>query len=122
MKNFPDNHLLGVIALFSASFLGGFAAFASKIILRELPPVTTLFLRLTIMILVLVPLVSHKIGHLFKHWKQLILLSFLWVGNLLFFIVGIKYTTAIMSGLLYASVPIFVVFENYLFHKIEIVR
>lgn len=113
---------MGVIALFTASFLGGFAVLASKILLREFPPVTILFLRLTIMSAILIPFAFTLYIALFKHWQKLLLLGLLWVGNLVFFIIGIKYTTAIMSGLLYATTPIFVIVGNYLFHRKRITR
>ncbi len=122
MKNSQNNQFLGVIALFSASFIGGFAPLASKILLRELPPVTILFLRLSIMIAILFPISTRFISHLVLHGRKLLVLSLLWVGNLICFIIGIKYTTAIMSGLLYATAPILVVMGNYLFHRIKITK
>lgn len=50
------------------------------------------------------------------------LLSILWIGNLIFFIIGIKYTTVIMSALLYATTPILVALGNYLFHRTKVTK
>ena len=110
MKNSPDNYTLAVFALIVANMIGGGAPLASKILLRELPPMTILFLRLTIMLVILMPLSLTRFRHLWTHRKQLVLLGLFWVGNLSLFIIGIKFTTAIASSIIYLGVPILVLF------------
>lgn len=115
MKNSANSILAGTLALIVAGILGGIPAYLSKIILRELPPLTILFLRITIMLAVLLPLSRSVLPDIKKHWKNIGLLSLFWVGNLILFIVGIQYTTVIASGLIYAGSPIVVLVEERLF-------
>jgi len=117
MKNSPDNYTLAVFALIVANMIGGGAPLASKILLRELPPMTILFLRLTIMLVILMPLSLTRFRHLWIHRKQLVLLGLFWVGNLSLFIIGIKFTTAIASSIIYLGVPILVLFEERMMNK-----
>ena len=122
MKSLPNKPLLATLALVGAGLLGGLAPIAAKIALRELPPFTVLFIRLLIMVAVLTPLVWKSLLHLRIHLKHLIFLSLFWIGNVALFIVGIKYTTAVSSQLLYASVPILVLLENSLIVKERITK
>lgn len=115
MKNSPNSILAGTLALIVAGILGGIPAYLSKIILRELPPLTILFLRITIMLAVILPLSRSVLPDIKKHWENILLLSFFWVGNLIFFIIGIQYATVIASGLIYAGSPIVVLVEERLF-------
>lgn len=106
MKNSQNNLLLATGALLLGTFIGSLGVYVSKIILRELPPLTVLCLRLTIMTSLFVPLLASQIRFLLTHAWQLVVLSFFLAGNLIFFIIGIGSATALASGLLYASVPI----------------
>ena len=112
MKNSPDNSGLATIALIGAGILGGLAAIASKIALRELPPLTILFFRITVMLLVLVPFKWRSFRRFFKQWKAMVIVGLLWTGNVALFIIGIQYTTAIASQVLYTTVPILVLLES----------
>lgn len=47
MKITENKTFLATIALIIAAIIGGLAALGSKVALRELPPLTVLFLRLT---------------------------------------------------------------------------
>ena len=120
MKNSPNSLLLGTLALITAGILGGIPAYLSKIILRELPPLTVLFVRITIMLAVLLPLARPAFPDIKKYWKQISILSLFWVGNLILFIVGIQYATAIASGLIYAGSPLVVILEERLFFRTSI--
>lgn len=110
MKNLQNKLLLATAALVGANVIGGIAGLASKITLRELPPMTILFFRISVMVIVLFPFVFHQLRHLWQHKTKLTLLGILWVGNVALFIVGIKFTTVIISSILYAFVPILVLF------------
>lgn len=113
MKSSLDNQQIATLALIGSGIIGGLAALSSKIVLRELPPLTVLFVRITIMLLVLWPLALRYTRHSLIHWRQIALLAVFWLGNVVLFIVGVKYTTATASQVLYASVPIFVFLESF---------
>lgn len=117
MKNSPDNQTLAQLALLTAGVIGGFAPYASKVVLRELPPLTVLFIRISIMLVILLPISRRGLRHLHAHWLQLLILGLLWVGNLILFIVGIQHTTAIASSIIYTAVPILILFEQWMLLK-----
>ncbi|MBI5613387.1 DMT family transporter [Candidatus Gottesmanbacteria bacterium] len=115
--NTKSSNSLGSLALFSAGVVGAFAGLGAKIALRELPPFTILFTRIFIMLVVLFPFVIHKLSVFKKNWKTLLLLGLFWSGNVTFFIVGIRYTTVLASGVLYAGVPLLTLIESMMiFH------
>ncbi len=114
------SHLLATFALILSGVIGGFAAYFSKIILRELPPLTILFLRMSIMLVILLPLTYKYLPHLLKHWKQIFATGIFWIGNLILFIIGIQYTTAIASGIIYAGSPIVVLIEDHLLNQAKV--
>lgn len=98
--------------MIAAGILGGLAPIAAKIALVELPPLTTTFIRLTIMFGSLAILTHRMVPHLLQHWKRLLIVGLFWSGNVLFFIFGIKYTTAAISQLLYGGVPLLMLLEQ----------
>lgn len=120
MKHTPDNQFVATLALIIAGVIGGLAALGSKVALRELPPLTVLFLRITIMVAVLVPLSRGRLTHLKEHAKSIGILGLFWVGNLILYIVGIKYTTAIASGIIYNAVPFLVLLEDFLINRARV--
>jgi len=117
MKNTLANYQGATVALFFGGVIGGLAPIAAKVALQELGPFTTLFLRLSIMMVILLPFVMRSFRHYISHWKRLLVLGMFWAGNVTLFIVGVKYTTAAVSQMVYAGVPIYVVLENYLIWK-----
>ena len=115
--NTHSNHSLGSLALFSAGIVGAFAGLGAKIALRELPSYTILFTRILVMLVVLFPFVLHKFSVFRTHWKTLLLLGLFWSGNFAFFIVGIRYTTVLASGVLYAGVPLLTLIESMILFR-----
>lgn len=75
MKNSANSLLLGTLALIVAGIFGGFSAYLSKIILRELPPLTVLFLRITIMLAMLLPLSRSVFPDIKNAGKTLVFLA-----------------------------------------------
>lgn len=116
MKNSPSNLLLATGALFLGTVIGSFGPFFTKTILQELPPMTVLFIRLTMMITILLPFVWSNVDNMVIHLKKLAILGIFLAGNLVFFVTGIQTATALSAGLLYALVPIFVLVINALTH------
>lgn len=117
MKNFPNNQLLATLALILAGVIGGLVPIVSKIVLRELPPLTILFLSITIMLGVLLPIVRKDASFLWSQRKSLLLFGFLWLTNISLFIIGVNHTTAIAASILYAGVPLLVFVQHYFVTK-----
>lgn len=109
----PDNQTIATTALLVGGIIGGLGPFTSKVALRELPPLTILFLRICVMVVCLLPFVWRSHRQLRAQWKKVLLVGLLWTGNVALFIIGIQYTTTIASQLLYTAVPIVVLMENY---------
>lgn len=113
---------IATVALIVSAVLGGFSAYASKIALKELSPTAILFLRMTLMVASLLPIVGTRLLHLRHHWKRVILLGLFFSGNVLGFIIGIKYTTAIAASVIYTVVPLMVLFLQWAFLSIRATR
>lgn len=116
MKNFRNNHTLATVALLTAGVAGGIMPILSKLLFRELSPLSVLFFSITIMLGVLIPLNKSFLGDIQKQWLRLVLFGLLWTGNVMLFILGVNHTTAIVSQILYAGVPLIVLFEQYVVH------
>lgn len=101
-------YLLATLALLLAGTIGGLAPLGSKIALRELPPLTLLFVRVSIMLIALLPFTFSSLKLLRHEWKKALGLGVLWAANVILFILGIQFTTTIASQLLYTAVPLFV--------------
>lgn len=101
------------MALLIAGIIGGIMPILSKLLFRELSPLSVLFFSITIMLGVLVPLNRTLFGELKKHWRRLMIFGLFWTGNVTLFILGVKHTTAVVSQVLYAGVPLLVLVEQY---------
>lgn len=112
MKNFP-NRTLATAALFIAGIIGGIVPIISKLLFREISPLSVLFFSITIMLGVLIPLNRTFFSKVKKYWRHLIIFGLLWTGNVTLFILGVKHTTAVASQVLYAGVPLLVLVEQY---------
>lgn len=112
MKNLQSKSTQATLALLGAGILGGLAPISVKIVLRELPPITISFLRLTLALIVLFPLAVRSFPHIFVHWKRLVLVGLFYAGNVFLFTLGIKYTTSAVSQLLYGGVPLLMLLEQ----------
>jgi len=115
--NDSKRRLYATTALIIAGILGGLVPIAVKIILKEIPNFTYLFLRLTIMITILIPLSWKHISEIRRYWKYIAVLGVLWISNFILFIFGVRTTTALVSQLLTAGVPIYVLLENTFMNK-----
>ncbi len=108
------------LALISAGILGGLAPIAVKIVLRELPPITISFLRLTIALLVLLPFSIRFFPQIVAHWKRLVLVGLFYSGNVFLFTLGIKHTTSAVSQLLYGAVPLLMLLEQSVVGRVRL--
>lgn len=101
--------LEGIIALFIANFIGGaLSPLFVKLGIHEFPVLTFTTLRFLIATVVFFPfllLTKRKFDK--KHVKQLIFYSIFFTGNAILYGVGLQFTTALVSQVLYTTVPIF---------------
>jgi drug/metabolite transporter (DMT)-like permease len=90
--------------------LGGVAPIVMKISLKEFTPLQIAFTRFFFASLILIPIAISRSALRFttKDLIYLTLASFLFAGNILFFVLGLSSTTAIASQLLYLLVPVLV--------------
>ena len=87
--------------------LGGAVPTFSKMALEVFPPFTFVLLRFIVALIVLVPVMLVKKKTLVnKNFKKIAQISLFGTGNVVFFALGVRYTTATVSQILYAAVPI----------------
>lgn len=108
------------LALLSAGILGGLAPVAVKVVLRELPPITISFLRLTIALVVLFPFSIRFWPQIVASWKRLVLVGLFYSGNVFLFTLGIKHTTSAVSQLLYGVVPLLMLLEQSMVGRVRL--
>jgi len=104
-----------VLALLTIGILGGIAPFFMKIALTRLDSYQILFLRFAIAGIVAVPLFLHRFrGVPFAKVVLLLPAGLLFTGNVFFMVVGIRYTTSIVSQLFYLLTPVLVSLIGYI--------
>lgn len=93
-----------IILIFLVAILGGATSTITKIGLANIPPLSFAFVRFLIAGIVVLPFLLKT--NFLKDLKRLIPFSLLGTINIVFFILGVKMTTATISQLLYAGVPL----------------
>ena len=100
------NNFKALLSVILAAIFGGGIAVFGKVGLKQIPPFSFTFLRFFIASFFMLPLIfkeKHKINNsLFK----LVLLSLLATANVTLFAFGVRLTTATISQMLYAIVPV----------------
>ncbi|MCL5797292.1 MAG: DMT family transporter [Patescibacteria group bacterium] len=104
-----------VFALLGTVILWSLMVVITRIAVTEVHPFTLLFLRLAIASVFFAPFVWRKKPWKNKKFSYLIKISPLLMTNVTFFILGIQYTTASASQLIYAIMPILVLIASALF-------
>ncbi len=94
-----------LIIIFIA-ILGGVAGVLFKIAVAEIPPDLFTFLRFTTAYIAFIPFLKNKGVAGAESRNKLFLISLLGTANVMFFIFGLRYTTATIAGMLYASAPL----------------
>lgn len=103
----PNKQFLAITLIVVAAVIGGAIPPLSKIALRDIPPLSFTFLRFLLAGLILMPIFWSRRTILKKqNIKQLILVSSLATINVTLFIFGVRRTTATISQMLYAGVPL----------------
>jgi len=110
-----------ILALIATGALGGIAPLFMKIALKEFSSYQILFIRFGIASVLITPLLikyAKKITP--KHLTYILPGSLLFSGNVFLFVVGVQYTTSIVSQLFYLLTPIVVSLANYFLFKEKI--
>jgi len=115
-----SSSILGLVFLTSllSSGIGVFA----KISLLSIPTMSFIFLRFFIAALILFPFARKRFPVARRPLLELTLVSCLATANTYFFAFGIKYTTANISQMLYAAVPILVTLISIFFLRRRITK
>ncbi len=109
----------GLLILFIANLLGGaFTPMFVKLGVREIPPLTFTFFRFIVASLVLIPFVVRSKERIrLSDFYKIFLYSIFFSANVAFFGLGIQYTTAIASQILYTLVSLIVGILSYFILK-----
>ncbi len=111
------NLSLFALLLITAVTGGGTAVF-SKLSLSVIPPFSFLFLRFFLANLVLLPFVLREVGKIRPNeWGRLFIFSALASANIVFFVFGIRETTATVAQTLYALIPVFSAIATTVFFR-----
>ena len=109
-----------ILLLFLAALIGGGGSTFAKISLKEIPPLSFTLLRFLLSACVLLPFVIQKKELHFKNAKKAILISLLATLNTMLFMFGVERTSASVSTLLYAGVPLIAAVFAYVLWKEKI--
>jgi|GEM_PF-1976478 len=113
--------LKAIIALGVTGILGGVAPLFMKIALREFGPFQILFIRFGIAFVLVLPLAVTIFRSIhFKQLKDGIIAGLLFSGNVFFIMIGIQFTTSIVSQLFYLLTPLFVSLAQYFLFREKI--
>jgi len=112
-----------IFLIFLAALVGGGIGPFAKISLQEIPPLSFTLLRFLLATLILVPLAIKRKEFHYKSLKRIAGVSLLATANVTLFIFGVGRTTATISQMLYAGVPLvtgifsFVILKEKIYQK-----
>lgn len=105
-------------ALIVVGILGGIAPLLMKVALREFDSYQILFIRFGLATLLVFPLLLNSFKKIpFKKGLLIIPSGLLFTGNVFFMVVGIQFTTSIVSQLFYLLTPVIVSLVGYFLFK-----
>ncbi len=105
--------MIAIIAVVLAAIFGGGIPVFAKIGLAVIPPFAFTFFRFFIALLAILPLFFREKPKISRNVWKIIALSLLLAGNVTFFAFGIRLTTATVSQMLYAVVPVIAAIFSY---------
>lgn len=111
-----DNFKALIAVILAAIFGGGISVFA-KIGLKQIPAFSFTFFRFFIASICMLPFILKERQKIDKKLLKVVLLSLLAVANVTLFAFGVKLTTATVSQMLYAVVPVIAAIFSYLILK-----
>ena len=97
---------LALLAVILAAILSGGTPAFTKIGVGEFQPFTFIFIRFVLSIIFFIPLIVRAVRKYGKELFPVIILSLLSTANIVLFTLGVKRTTATVSQMIYAVVPI----------------
>lgn len=100
--------------------IGGTTGALIKVAVGELPPLLVIVIRFFICILLLLPIIFKKIKLPKKDLFPVLAGGILFAINIVFFTIGIQYTSIIMSQLIYVPSALIVAVMGYIFLKEKI--
>lgn len=105
-------------ALIVVGILGGIAPLLMKVALKEFDSYQILFIRFGLATLLVFPLLLNSFKKIpFKKGLLIIPSGLLFTGNVFFMVVGIQFTTSIVSQLFYLLTPVIVSLVGYFLFK-----
>lgn len=104
-----SNPVKAGIALLLSVFFGATIPIVIKLALTDVGPFYILFLRCFFGTLALLPVLIIEKPYKKKHFNKLLLLGLLASGNTAIFVWGIQYTSASVSQVLYAAMPLLII-------------
>lgn len=120
-----DRRYLALLAIILAALAGGGNPVFSKISLREIPPLTFIFIRFFLALLFIFPLFLREKPKFSKNILKVVLVSLFSTANIILFVFGIRLTTATVAQMIYVFVPImtavisyFLIKEHFTFKKL----
>lgn len=97
---------VALLAILLVAVENSFVAAIVKKGLEEIPPLSFASLRFFIATLCILPIFFHKKGHKFSNMREITPISLLATVNIIFFVLGLKLTTANIGSIIYAAVPL----------------
>jgi drug/metabolite transporter (DMT)-like permease len=116
IKMKSDNFKALISVILAAIFGGGISVFA-KIGLKQIPPFSFTFFRFFIASLCMLPFVLKEKQKIDKNLLKVVFLSLLATANVTLFAFGVRLTTATVSQMLYAVVPVIAAVFSYFLLK-----
>ncbi|OGY16107.1 MAG: hypothetical protein A2785_00785 [Candidatus Chisholmbacteria bacterium RIFCSPHIGHO2_01_FULL_49_18] len=104
-SGFSHSALAFLAVILAAILSGGTPAF-TKIGVGEFQPFTFIFIRFVLSIIFFIPLIVRAVRKYGKELFPVVILSLLSTANIILFTLGVKRTTATVSQMIYAVVPI----------------
>lgn len=96
------------LSIFLGSVMGGAMGAVTKVGLLEIPPLSFAFIRFFAATIIIFPFILKKKRKMIKDFIAVAPFSVLAALNIAFFTIGVKATTATISQILYAGVPIII--------------
>lgn len=107
----------GLLALLSTIFIWSLMTIIVKSAVSNADPIVLLFLRLLIAAVTFFPFILRSKVWTKPRFTTLAIISLLAAGNVFGFMMGVKYTSASVSQLIYAAIPIILLIVSSVFYK-----
>jgi|SRR6185369_2082215 len=117
-----NKRTLALLAVLVSGILGSAVAGITKKALGEIPPYSFTFLRFAVAAICILPFFFYSNGHKISKMRELTPISLFATINVIFFIVGVKYTTANVGSVIYAAVPLLCAVILYFLFKERLSR